>query len=316
MDVDPRFTRHDKSRNRLLAHLLSLALALLPCLATARADGLPPPGTALQSRAIQVGDTTWAYYEGEKNGPSLLLVHGFASGKDVWARLAADLGTDFHLIIPDLPGWGQSTRLPGQNYDIEAQATRLDGFIQALDLQQLTLVGHSMGGAITGVHAVERPQRVARLALIGSLGLSFVENDFIRALNAGDNPFIYDDRAGVERTARLVYLDPLPMSDQQVADAISLNRAQRPFIESTLEQIRPPSQWQALDPRLGRLNIPVLGVGCREDRVIDISALQTLENRLPPHQARQLVTLDDCNHLPMLERPVETARLLRNFANG
>ena len=66
MDVDPRFTRRDKSRNRLLAHLLSLALALLPCLATARADGLPPPGTALQSRAIQVGDTTWAYYEGEK----------------------------------------------------------------------------------------------------------------------------------------------------------------------------------------------------------------------------------------------------------
>lgn len=314
MDAYPRFTRRNKPRYRLLAHLLSIALALLPGLATA--GDFPPPGTALQSRSIQVGDTTWAYYEGEKNGPSLLFVHGFASGKDVWASLAAELGTGFHLIIPDLPGWGESTRLPGQNYDVEAQAARLDEFIRALDLRQLTLVGHSMGGAIAGVHAVDRPQRVARLALIGSLGLSFVENDFIRALNAGDNPFIYDDRAGVERTARLVYLDPPPMSDQQVADAITLNRAQRTFIESTLEQIRPPSQWQALDPRLGRLNMPVLGVGCREDQVIDISALQTLENGLPAHQARQLVTLEGCNHLPLLERPVETARLLRDFANG
>lgn len=308
MDAHPQLTGFRKTRSNFIAHLLAATLALTPLFFTSNASA------TLEARTIQATDTTWAYYEGAKNGPTLLLVHGFASSKEVWLRLAEDLGADFHLVIPDLPGWGESTRIAGANYDIEAQAQRLDGFIQALDLQQVTLVGHSIGGAIVGVQAAERPQRVARLALIGSLGLSFVENDFIRELNQGINPFIYDDRAGVERTARLVYLDPPPMSDEQVAQAIAGNQAQRGFIERTLAQIRPLPQWQALDSRLPKLDLPVLGVGCREDKVIDISALQTLANGLPDNPANPGVILEGCNHLPMLERPEETAQLLKTFA--
>lgn len=308
MDAQPDFTPTRKTRSTVMTHVLGTALALCPLFFASNANA------TLQPRSIQAADTIWSYYEGAKNGPTLVLVHGFASSKEVWLRLAEDLGADFHLVIPDLPGWGESTRIAGANYDIEAQAQRLDGFIQALDLQQVTLVGHSMGGAIVGVQAAERPQRVARLALIGSLGLSFVENDFIRELNQGINPFIYDDRAGVERTARLVYLDPPPMSDEQVAQAIAGNQAQRGFIERTLAQIRPLPQWQALDSRLHKLGLPVLGVGCREDKVIDISALQTLANGLPDNPANPGVILEGCNHLPMLERSEETAQLLKTFA--
>lgn len=308
MDDQLQFSRARKTRSTFVRHRLGATLAFCPLFFSTNANA------TLEPYSIQTGDTTWAYYESARNGPTLLLVHGFASSKEVWLSLAKDLGADFHLVIPDLPGWGESSRLPGANYDIEAQAQRLDGFIQALDLQQVTLVGHSMGGAIVGVQAAERSQRVARLALIGSLGLSFVENDFIRELNQGINPFIYHDRAGVERTARLVYLDPPPMSDEQVAQAIAGNQAQREFIETTLAQIRPLSQWQALDSRLHKLGLPVLGVGCREDKVIDISALQTLANGLQDNPAGPGVVLEGCNHLPMLERPSETAQLLKTFA--
>lgn len=308
MDAQPDFIPARKTRSTVMTHVLGTTLALSSLFFGSSANA------TLEARSIQAADTTWSYYEGAKNGPTLVLIHGFASSKEVWLSLAEDLGADFHLLIPDLPGWGESTRLAGANYDIEAQAERLDSFLQALDVQQVVLVGHSMGGAIVGVQAAERPQRVARLALIGSLGLSFVENDFIRELDRGINPFVYDDRAGVERTARLVYLDPLPMSDEQVAQAIAGNQAQRGFIETTLGQIRPLSQWQALDSRLHKLGLPVLGVGCREDKVIDISALQTLANGLPDNPAGPGVILEGCNHLPMLERPVETAQLLKRFA--
>ncbi|MGF6200973.1 alpha/beta fold hydrolase [Pseudomonas laurylsulfatiphila] len=62
--------------------------------------------------------------------------------------------------------------------------------------------------------------------------------------------------------------------------------------------------------------MPVLGIGCREDKVIDISALETLQNGLPDDRGGQAVTLEGCNHLPMIERPVATGQLLTDFAAG
>ncbi|MNO97109.1 Lipase 1 precursor [compost metagenome] len=321
MDIRQRFSLFHtiRSRRHILLFTAILTLAILPFSGTAHStpsDINPTAKSSLQTRSIQAGDSIWSYYEGEMNGPVLVLVHGFSSNKDVWRNVGQDLGARFHVIIPDLPGWGDSTRLAGESYDIDAQAARLNDFLLALDLREINLVGHSMGGAIAGVLAAQRPERIARLALVNPLGLSFVENDFVRSLNTGGNPFIYDDRAGVERTARLVYLNPPLMSDQDVGNTIANNRRQRSFIESTLAEIRPPSQWLALDHRLAQLTMPVLGIGCREDKVIDISALETLQNGLPDDRIGQVVTLEGCNHLPMIERPVATGRLLTDFAAG
>ncbi|CAI8865315.1 abhydrolase domain-containing protein 6 [Pseudomonas jessenii] len=293
----------------LMSSTLVLAGADLNPAATTRHCETPP----LCARLIQAGNSTWSYYESERQGPTVILIHGFSSSKQVWFEPGKALSSRFHVIIPDLPGWGASTDNDHSNYDIEAQATRLHDFILALEAENITLIGHSMGGAIAGVYAADQPQRVSRLVLVGALGLSFKDNDFMRELNAGGNPFIYDDRAGVERTARLVYLNPPQMSDRQVQEAILANRAQRAFIESTLAQIRPSSQWLALDHRLTKLNMPVLGIWCREDKVIDVSALDTLRNGLPASSANNSVILEGCNHLPMVERPAETLQALDAF---
>ena len=293
----------------LVPSTLVLAGADLNPAATTRHCETPP----LCARQIRAGNSTWSYYESERQGPTVILIHGFSSSKQVWFESGKALSSRFHVIIPDLPGWGASTDNDHSNFDIEAQATRLHEFILALEAENITLIGHSMGGAIAGVYAADQPQRVSRLVLVGALGLSFKDNDFMRELNAGGNPFIYDDRAGVERTARLVYLNPPQMSDRQVQEAILANRAQRAFIESTLAQIRPSSQWLALDHRLTKLNMPVLGIWCREDKVIDVSALDTLRNGLPASSANDSVILEGCNHLPMVERPAETLQALDAF---
>ena len=293
----------------LVPSTLVLAGADLNPAATTRYCETPP----LCARQIRAGNSTWSYYESERQGPTVILIHGFSSSKQVWFEPGKALSSRFHVIIPDLPGWGASTDNDHSNFDIEAQATRLHEFILALEAENITLIGHSMGGAIAGVYAADQPQRVSRLVLVGALGLSFKGNDFMQELNAGGNPFIYDDRAGVERTARLVYLNPPQMSDRQVQEAILANRAQRAFIESTLAQIRPSSQWLALDHRLTKLNMPVLGIWCREDKVIDVSALDTLRNGLPASSANDSVIFEGCNHLPMIERPAETLQALDAF---
>lgn len=320
MDSNPSITteRHHGVLQKLLLRLLTgavVTLALMMGAGSVYAAATTTIGPSLEIKSIPAGDSTWSYYEGGE-GPTLLLVHGFSSNKDVWLSLAQKLVTRFHLIIPDLPGWGESTRIEKGNYDIDAQAARLDAFILALDLRNIVLVGHSMGGAIAGTYAADRQGRANRLALLGPQGLSFDENDFIRDLDAGKNPFVYDDRAGVERTTDLVYLNPPVMTNQQVDAAIAGNRANRNFIETTLKQIRNPTQWLALDSRLEKMSLPVLGIWCREDKVIDISASQTLRSGLADNRLKDNFTLEGCNHLPMIERPGETAKILTDFAIG
>lgn len=263
----------------------------------------------------ETADTTWSYYEGG-TGKTVLLVHGFSSNKELWFAVGQKLSKRFHVIIPDLPGWGASTRMPGANYNIDHQAARLHEFLVALNLKDVTLVGHSMGGAITGVYAAQYPERLKGLVLISPLGLNIKDNDFMRLLKEGINPFIYSDRAGIERMAKLVYLTPPEFSDQQIEHLLITNKLNHHFIESTLDELRVPSQWLALEPRIKELALPVLGIGCRMDRIIDVLALKRLEQELINSTHKKTVVLEDCNHLPMIEKSADTVRLLNEFSNN
>jgi pimeloyl-ACP methyl ester carboxylesterase len=267
----------------------------------------------LEKKAVQAGDTQWSYYEGGE-GPTIVLLHGFDSRKEVWLPLAKLLTPHFHLVIPDLPGWGESSRVAGGNYDIDAQAARLGDFMQALGLGRVLLVGHSMGGAIAGVYAAEHPEHVGELALLDSFGLKFRENDFARAALAGRNPFVYDDRAGFARAAALAFDHPPQLPGRFVDVLVKENMRRHAFIERTFNALRQPAQALSLQSRLDRLGMPVLGLWCRDDRIIDISALDSLRNGLTGAAAISATTLNGCGHMPMLEKPDETARVLTAFA--
>jgi abhydrolase domain-containing protein 6 len=266
----------------------------------------------VEKQEVMAGDTRWSYYEGGQ-GPTIVLLHGFAANKEVWLETAKTLTDHFHVIIPDLPGWGESTRNEGGNYNIDAQAERLSAFVQALNLKGFVLVGHSMGGAIAGVYAAEHPERVSSLALVDSLGLTFKENDFVREVNAGKDPFIFDDRAGFERATAQAFLHPKPIPGRIVDALVDENKANHAFIERTFNQLRDPSQALALNSRIGKLTMPVLGLWCHEDKIIDVSALETLRAGLTSSPSISATVLNGCNHMPMMERPEQTAQILTGF---
>jgi abhydrolase domain-containing protein 6 len=267
----------------------------------------------LDTHTIQAGDTTWSYYEGGGQGPTIVLLHGFAANKDVYLPIAKELTANFHVIIPDLPGWGDSSRVDGASYNIDAQAARLEPFFAALGLKGFMLVGHSMGGAIAGVYTAEHPGRVGSLVLVDALGLTFKENDFVREVRAGKNPFVFDDRAGFERGLKLVFDVPPPMPGRIEDAFIKDNQQNRAFIEKTFAELYKPDQAFALDSRLAKLKVPVLGLWCHDDKVIDISALDTLRNGLSAAPAISSTVLNGCNHMPMMEKPVEMAKVLTGF---
>lgn len=267
----------------------------------------------LEQHSVQTGDANWSYYEGG-TGPTIVLLHGFAANKEVWLPVAKLLTPHFHLIIPDLPGWGDSSRDAGASYNIDAQATRLDGFIQTLRLQQFVLVGHAMGGAIAGVYASEHPEHVAELALVDAFGLKADDSTFTREVKAGKDPFVFNDRAGFARASALAFEKPLDLPGRFVDVLVKRNRADHAFIERTLSELQQPGQYLSVQRRLGQLSMPLLGLWCRDDKVIDISALDSLRNGLTAASSISTSTINGCNHMPMLEKPEQTAQVLTGFA--
>ena len=266
----------------------------------------------LDEHSVQAGGTRWSYYEGGE-GPTLVLLHGYDSDKSVWLEVAARLSPHFHLVIPDLPGWGDSSRDPGANYDIDAQAARLDSFLQALGLRNVTLVGHSMGGAIAGVYAAEHPERVNRLVLVDSFGLKQKENAFAREALAGTNPFDFNDHAGFRRSFALAFQHVPDLPGRFVDVLVDRNRRARAFLDKVFNELRQPSQYLSVQQRLDKLTMPVMGLWCAGDRISDISAMDSLRDGLVNASAISSTTLAGCNHMPMLEKPEQTAQVLTAF---
>lgn len=145
---------------------------------------------------------------GPERAPLVVLVHGFTGSKENWLPLMAELGEGYRALAPDLAGWNDSSRIPGQDYGVLAQSARLEALLETLDATPVLLVGHSMGGHIAGLLAARRPDLVPRLVLMSAAGVEFSENDFARGVLAGGNPFQVDTRSDLKRQLDLVFSDP------------------------------------------------------------------------------------------------------------
>jgi len=103
------------------------------------------------------------------SGPPLLLVHGYLASRLTWDDVLPVLARDFRLIVPDLPGFGESEKPPPARYPytFDAFAESLVDLVAALGLSRVSLCGHSMGGAIALTLAANHPDVVDKLILVG-----------------------------------------------------------------------------------------------------------------------------------------------------
>lgn len=281
-------------------YVLDLATAL------ARAD------SRLQPAHVMAGDERWAFDEGGR-GATLVLLHGFAGSRADWYATIAKLPHRFHLIVPDLPGWGESERLPDADYGVEAQVERLAAFFRAKQLKDVHLVGHSMGGHIAGVFAARHPESVKSLTLVAASGVTFEPNDFARSILDGAVPFNISSRGDWDRLMAQAFVSQ-PMLPRRTVDAlIAQNVAEHDFLASTLRRLRSAEQAFLLEAELDRLRVPVHVVWCRQDRMLDVSSIDAIRAKLP--QARYSVLEHGCGHMPMIERPRDTALLLASHVD-
>src|SRR3954451_3773974 len=104
------------------------------------------------------------------DGPPLLLLHGIGNSAQTWAGVIEKLSAAHTVLAPDLLGHGSSDK-PRGDYSIAGYANGMRDLLSVLDIEQVTVVGHSLGGGIALQFAYQFPERCARLVLVGSGGL-------------------------------------------------------------------------------------------------------------------------------------------------
>lgn len=129
---------------------------------------------ALQTRSLQepvFGSEFFLTEAGQENSKILLLVHGVGDeAGHVWDNLIPELSREYHLVIPDLPGFGRSAK-GNHLYSPAAYAAFLDWLIKSLPDKPVHLVGHSLGGGISLFYAAQYGANLKSLVLIDSVGL-------------------------------------------------------------------------------------------------------------------------------------------------
>ena len=260
------------------------------------------------------------YYEAGQ-GPPVLLLHGFAACAYTWRFIIPPLAADHRVITMDLKGFGLSDKPAGGNYAMADQAEMVADFIRRQDLQDLVIMGHSMGGGVALFTYFkvreDRPERIKRLVLIDSAGYPQKMPWFIRlakvpGLNTGLSKLL-SARFAAALVLKKCYYDKDKVTEEQIdtyAYYGSLPGAVA-AVSQTAKQIVPKDQdIEAITAQYKTIKAPVLVIWGKEDEVVPLEVGLKFKRDIPDSQ---LVVIPHCGHIPLEEEPQATQQAIMEF---
>ena len=252
------------------------------------------------------------YHDSGGAGAPVLLIHGSGPGVSAWANwrlVMPALAQQARVIAPDMVGFGYTERPQGFVYSMDAWVRQAVGLLDALGIERTDLVGNSFGGGLSLALAIAHPERVRRLVLMGSAGVSFPLTEGLDAV-WGYTPSVENMRAIMDYFA----FDQGLMSDDLAR--LRFEASIRPgFQESFAAMFPAPRQrWiEALasaEADIRALPHQALVIHGREDRVIPLATSLTLSSWI---QRSQLHVYGQCGHWTQIEHAARFARLVGDF---
>jgi pimeloyl-ACP methyl ester carboxylesterase len=269
------------------------------------------------SRFADVNGTRMHFQDaGDLDGVPLVLVHGFASSTLVWSKVflrLADKG--FRVLAPDLLGYGYSEKPHRGKYTIEAQAKALIGLLDRLEISRAIFIGSSYGGAVAATCALDYPDRVQKLILVGTVNnnapLKFSLMRLFGSPVVGDvvAPLLIGSRRLLRMRMKKVYDRHSWVLDEQRVEA-----RHRPLRTKSTQRaiIRTVRGWNAdrvsADAHLIRQ--PTLLLWGETDREIPLADGQRLHGQI---KGSRLVVFRECGHLPHEEYPESFTEVVTDF---
>ena len=269
------------------------------------------------SRFVDIDGVRVHYQEaGDPNAPALVLIHGFASSTLVWSKVflpLAEIG--FRVIAIDMVGFGYSGKPRNGEYTIAGQASLLNSLLDRLNIKRATLAGSSYGGAVAATCALDYPQRVQKLVLIGTVNNNRPLNyKLMRVFGSpvfGDvvSPLLIGSRRLLRRRMKRVYDRHEWALDERRVDARHLPLRAAGTQRAIIRTVR---RWDA--ERISReahlIHQPTLLLWGENDREIPLADGERLHEQIP---GSRLIVFLNCGHVPQEEYPEEFTKIVADF---
>lgn len=272
-----------------------------------------PPGVS--ERFLEAGGVRFRYLQGgASTGLPLILLHGWPTWAEVWLPVLRVLGPRHPWIAPDLPCQNQSSLLPGKDRTLTACRRAIEAFVDTLNLPHFAIIGNSMGGSLAIMLALDRPDRVAKLAVLDAAGLTeklpgrtarmylpFLLPCFLRA--PGPNSVR-------KLLTKAVFYNPRFANEAWVRSIVSAWKApprRRAFVATGFALRRPDASVAA---HLGEIRVPTLVLSGRQDVQFPWQSAEEASRRIP---GARFAAIEEAGHFPMVERPRETTQFLSDF---
>ena len=263
------------------------------------------------ANSIQTGAFVTNYHDlGE--GYPIVFLHGSGPGVTAyanWNKLFGIVGKHCRMIAPDMAGFGFTERVPGMAYNMNVWVTQVADLLDALKLDRVNLVGNSFGGALALSLAIKYPDRINKMVLMGSMGVSF-------PITYGlDQVWGYvPSEANMEELLEIFTYDHSFATKELIKSRYESSI--QPGFQESFSSLFPEPRQKGVENMAGNQayirNIPheTLIVHGREDRVIplenSLKLLQLIDNA-------QLHVFSHCGHWTQIEHTEEFADLILQF---
>ena len=261
--------------------------------------------SAASALTVEVEGRTISYVvnapEDADGATPVLLVHGFGGDANSWLFTIGDLAQSRPVYALDLPGHGASSKDVG-NGPLEMLVRTVSGFLDALAIERVHLVAHSMGGVIALSLAVDSPDRVASLSLLSACGLGDrVNHDFIQGFITAQR------RKDVKPVLQQLFANPELVTREMIDDILKFKRIDGvPEALRTIAEAVFPEGVQTVQFRERLIDIsPLLVIWGTEDAIVDPVGAEGLPDSVNVH------LLDGVGHMPQMEASHDVNRLLR-----
>lgn len=246
------------------------------------------------------------HYEVYGRGRPVILLHGWLGSWGLWQDTMAYLGRYYRTYALDFWGFGESGK-KRETYAVQDFVSLVDQFMEQLGIAQAPLVGHSMGGTVSLSVAIQFPERVRKVVVIGSpiagSSLSFLLKLFGRRLVAS---IVYHNLWGLKLGFRL--LAPFYSRDPRWADMMDRDIS-RTTLESFLLSIASLRKTD-LRPATHLVKIPVMGMYGDKDIVVSPQQWKPLQEGIPHTRVERF---HQAGHFIMLDEPQRFMETLRDF---
>jgi pimeloyl-ACP methyl ester carboxylesterase len=258
----------------------------------------------------------WIRYNVIGGGPAVLLVHGWLSSSRVWDQLAGRLAQRFTVYTLDLSGFGESDK-PLSGYGVRNGSRLLYAFCAHFGLTHANVIGHDLGGAMAVKLAADHPDVVGRLVVV-SAPADEDQIDVPTMLWLATLPVvgpIFYTLGRLARPVRRMWMRPFVADSDDLTEEVvdDAGRSTPAAVSKSLSIARREISRGRLARQARIIKIPILVVAGEEDQIVDPQSVGVWAGGV---DKAEICLIDECGHLPMIERTAEFNAQMLAFLTG